>query len=197
MLDVELRVSGRQWLIVPPKALQPFTGFLRLPPGWARTAGGEIKPATISSFLDLLTMDSYWAQVPPPPKYMYAQIPAFHYQTFDRQSLKFSNVPIIPPNSKPPTADEVTDSTTKGDEAAGPADHEHKEPSPASNSEGRHEEDAPGTLVPSSEDSLYCQLQNFLKGIADSSENKVPNQIKRVLRILWLDMNQTSRPKNV
>lgn len=33
---------------------------------------------------------------------MYADLPVFKYQTFDRESMSFSDVPIIPPSSKPP-----------------------------------------------------------------------------------------------
>ncbi|MCJ1485388.1 hypothetical protein MMC06_005562, partial [Schaereria dolodes] len=35
------------------------------------------------------------------PPYGYAQLPAFHYQTFDRYNLQFSYVPIIPPPPAP------------------------------------------------------------------------------------------------
>ena len=42
----------------------------------------------------------------PTSKFQYAQLPVFHYQVWDKDSLNFSNVPIIPPNAKPPVIDD-------------------------------------------------------------------------------------------
>lgn len=45
----------------------------------------------------------------PQGKFQYAQLPVFKYQTFDRESLKFSDHPIIPLNAKPPIVDDADD----------------------------------------------------------------------------------------
>ena len=39
-------------------------------------------------------------------KYKYADLPVFRYQVYDQATLKFSDVPIIPPREKPPLVDE-------------------------------------------------------------------------------------------
>ena len=56
--------------------------------------------------------------------FQYAQLPPFKYQTFDRHTLKFSDVPVIPLYANPPpvhdgkvnadeeTKDVVADQTT-------------------------------------------------------------------------------------
>lgn len=51
------------------------------------------------------------------PKYEYAQLPVFKYQTFDRESLQFSDVPIIPPTAKPPVVgdDDADEPLKEGD----------------------------------------------------------------------------------
>ena len=45
--------------------------------------------------------------------FLYAQLPPFKYQTFDRQTLKFSDVPVIPLYANPPPVD---DSKVNADE---------------------------------------------------------------------------------
>lgn len=54
-------------------------------------------------------------------KYKYAQLPVFKYQTFDRESLQFSDIPIIPPNAKAPVVhdDDADEPLKEGD---GPMD---------------------------------------------------------------------------
>lgn len=54
-----------------------------------------------------------WPPPPPVSPYVYAQLPIYHYQTFDRQNVKFSNIPIIPPNPKPPVIDKETNEAGK------------------------------------------------------------------------------------
>lgn len=81
-------------------------------------------------------MASYW--IPPTPQqYVYAKLPTFNYQTFDRQSLKFTNVPIISPTSKPSTVDGVTDDAAKGKEVA------DKPPGPDTASPAPQDEEPP------------------------------------------------------
>ena len=47
---------------------------------------------------------------------MYAELPVFKYQTFDRETLRFSEHPIIPPPSRRMRyADEDTDEDLKSD----------------------------------------------------------------------------------
>jgi hypothetical protein len=59
--------------------------------------------------------------MPQRPDQMYAQLPVFKYQTFDRESLSFSDVPIIPPSTKPPIESAPEDNNDADD---GPKDGE-------------------------------------------------------------------------
>lgn len=59
--------------------------------------------------------------MPQHPDQMYAQLPVFKYQTFDRESLSFSDVPIIPPSTKPPIETAPKDNSDADD---GPKDGE-------------------------------------------------------------------------
>lgn len=60
----------------------------------------------------------------PQTNYQYAQLPGFKYQTFDRHTLTFTDVPIIPLFAEPPTQDDSkgnADSTPeKGDDPESP-----------------------------------------------------------------------------
>jgi hypothetical protein len=69
----------------------------------------------------------------PSPSFPYAQLPVFKYQTFDNQSLTYSEYPIIPPTSSKMThfgegAD--ADEQPKNGEAPAdpPADSETSDP---------------------------------------------------------------------
>ena len=50
------------------------------------------------------------------PKYQYAQLPVFKYQVYDRESTKFSYVPIIPPVERPPVDYDDAHGTGEGSE---------------------------------------------------------------------------------
>lgn len=52
------------------------------------------------------------------PTYNYAKLPVFKYQTFDRASLQFSDVPIVPPDYKTPLVFKGTDKDDQQEEAA-------------------------------------------------------------------------------
>ena len=54
-------------------------------------------------------------------QFKYAQLPVFKYQTFDRESLQFSDIPIIPPIADPPVVldDDADEPLKEGD---GPMD---------------------------------------------------------------------------
>jgi hypothetical protein len=61
--------------------------------------------------------------------YPYAQLPPYKYQTFDRFTLQFSDVPVIPLFANPPPVDDSkanADEETKDEVAAqatGPEEH--------------------------------------------------------------------------
>lgn len=64
---------------------------------------------------------------------MYAQLPVFKYQTYDRESLTFSEHPIIPPSPRKRREfceDADADEQPKNDDAPVhlPADHEPSDP---------------------------------------------------------------------
>jgi hypothetical protein len=54
------------------------------------------------------------------PDKMYAELPVFKYQTFDRENVSFSFVPIVPPSTKPPIDNPPT--LNDGDADEGPKD---------------------------------------------------------------------------
>ena len=50
------------------------------------------------------------------PGYAYAQLPVFHYQTFDRSNLQFTNHPVFKPPTPPPPPDPEPEESIVGDD---------------------------------------------------------------------------------